>query len=102
MKPLTRRLIKKEVDTCYIYIGLTRAKDFPDPREEFTITVNGRDYKAHTYDWHCACPCPNPVHVHRCIDIKALKYLLPKGHPTLIITKVRDRVYDLEIVREKS
>jgi len=96
LKPFTRRLIKKEVENSYIYIGLTRARDFPGPDVEFTIIIDGKEFKTRTYDWHCACRCPNPVHTHRCIDISGFVHLLPGEHPMVTIQKVSEGVYELE------
>lgn len=98
---LTRRLIKKELRDSYIYIGLSNAKYFPEPDEEFTILIEGKEFKARTYDWHCACRCPNPVHTHRCIDARNFRHLLPEDRSKIVIKKVRDGVFELEVVGQE-
>lgn len=95
---LTRKLIKKELRDSYIYIGLSNAKYFPEPDQDFIILFDGTEYKARTYDWHCACRCPNPIHTHRCIDITAFKHLLSEKQRTVVIKKTEDRIYELEVV----
>ena len=97
-----RRLSTTEVKEGFILILKDKVKLFPESGRNFTLRIGSKEFTTQLKEIPCTCQGPDEPHVHWHLDASGFVHLLTGSRPNVSISKIDERVYELQVSVQKS